>query len=181
MCRHGKPLTGQIALIGQKEEKMKEEEKIVEEVIAEENPIIFPFIVEEVRDSSGKTINIWGRWIEFFDAILPLMNEEVFFPFFKGSNLALHHGVDLWVRGCKELASVALQETDTLPKFLATSDMETFAKEILRDERFKEAARGICRRIEEKLKKEEAPDNYIDWDKCDDVAKTDEYYPDEED
>ena len=27
----------------------------------------------------------------------------------------------------------------------------------------------------------EDPDNYIDWDKCDDVAKTDEYYPDEED
>lgn len=157
MCRHGKPLTGQIALIGQKEEKMKrlEEGKIVKEVIAEENPIIFPFIVEEVRDSSGKTINIWGRWIEFFDAILPLMNEEVFFPFFKGSNLALHHGVDLWVRGCKELASRVLLEGDTLPKFLITSDMEAFAKEILRAEGFKEAARGICRRIEEKLKKEE--------------------------
>ena len=27
----------------------------------------------------------------------------------------------------------------------------------------------------------EDPDNYIDWSKCDDVAKTDEYYPDEED
>ena len=27
----------------------------------------------------------------------------------------------------------------------------------------------------------EDPDNYIDWDKCDDVVKTDEYYPDEED
>ena len=152
MCRHGKPLTGQIALIGQKEEKMKKE------VIAEENPIIFPYNVEEVRDSSGKTINIfvlWERWIEFFDVLLPLMNEEVFFPFFKGSNLALHHGVDLWVRGCKELASRVLQEGDTLPKFLITSDMEAFAKEILRAEDFKEAARGICRRIEEKLKKEE--------------------------
>ena len=27
----------------------------------------------------------------------------------------------------------------------------------------------------------EDPDNYIDWDKCDDVVKTNEYYPDEED
>ena len=127
-----------------------------------ENPIICPFNVEEVRDSSGEMINIWERWIEFFDALLPLMNEEVLFPFFKGSNLAIHHGVDLWVRGCKELASVALQETDTLPKFLATSDMETFAKEILRDERVKEAARGICRRIEEKLKKEEEAERFIE-------------------
>ena len=27
----------------------------------------------------------------------------------------------------------------------------------------------------------EDPDNYIDWDNCDDVIKIDEYYPDEED